>query len=86
MRIRGVGRRRLRRDGVAPRLDRQEVVMAVQVPFHPGASVPKTQDPVQHEPLDDILEEEGSSKTQRWIGWFCALLTAGLVYAVWRLL
>lgn len=60
--------------------------MAVQAPFHPGASVPKVQDPVQHEPLDDVLEEEGSSKAQRWIGWFCAVLTAGLVIAAWRLL
>lgn len=60
--------------------------MAVQASFHPDASIPKAQDPVQHDPLDDVLEDEGPSKTQRWIGWFCALLTAALVFAVWRLL
>ncbi|MCL4808684.1 MAG: hypothetical protein KJ062_12990 [Thermoanaerobaculia bacterium] len=60
--------------------------MAVQAPFHPGASVPKAQDPIQHEPLDDIFGEEGPSRTQRWIGWLCAILTAGLAWAVWRLL
>jgi hypothetical protein len=86
MSIRGVGRRRLGRDGVAPQLDRQEAIMAVQAPFHPGASISKPKEPVQHEPLDDVLDEEGSSKAQRWIGWICALLTAGFVYAVWRLL
>ena len=60
--------------------------MTVQATFHPGASVPKAQDSVQHDPLDDVLEDEGPSKTQRWIGWFCAVLTAGLVFAAWRLL
>ena len=59
--------------------------MAVQAPFHPDTSFPKRGDAAGHEPLDDVLEEEGSSKTQRLIGWVCGLLTVAALVAAWRL-
>lgn len=58
--------------------------MTVHAPFHPDAK-PRTEGR-PHEALDDVLEEESSSKTQRVIAWVCALLTAAAVYAAWRLL
>ena len=43
-------------------------------------------DGAEDEPLDDVLEEEGSSKSQRLIAWACALLTVAAAWAIWRLL
>lgn len=58
--------------------------MTVHAPVHPDAKAPG--EARVHEPLDDVLEEEGSSKSQRVIGWVCAVLTAAAAYALWRLL
>jgi len=52
--------------------------MAVQVPVHPDA--------IDHEPLDDVLEADTSSRTQRWIAWLCGILTLAAAIATWRLL
>ena len=51
--------------------------MTVHAPVHPERS---------HELLDDVIGEEGASRSQRVIGWLCALLTAALAVAAWRLL
>ena len=58
--------------------------MTVHAPVHPHAKPPAEGRP--HEVLDDVLEEESSSKSQRVIAWICALLTVAAVYAAWRLL
>ncbi|HPA51495.1 MAG TPA: hypothetical protein PLP50_07815 [Thermoanaerobaculia bacterium] len=38
-----------------------------------------------HELMDDVVGDEESSKTQRWIGWLCGLLTLAAAVALWRL-
>jgi len=58
--------------------------MTVHAPVHPDAKAHGDVRP--HEPLDDVLEEEGSSKSQRLIAWACALLTVAAAWAIWRLL
>jgi len=61
--------------------------MTVHAPVHPDASPgPRKGGGVPHELLDDVLEEEGSSKTQRFIAWLCVILTAAAAVAAWRLL
>jgi hypothetical protein len=60
--------------------------MAVHTPFHPDAPLRKGREPGVHEPLDDVIEEDGSSRVQRWVGWVCAVLTAAALIAAWRLL
>ena len=51
--------------------------MTVHAPVHPEH---------RHELLDDVVGEEGASRSQRVIGWLCAILTAALALAAWRLL
>jgi hypothetical protein len=58
--------------------------MTVHAPVHPDAKHPGEARP--HELLDDVVGEEGASRSQRVIGWLCALLTAALAVAAWRLL
>lgn len=61
--------------------------MAVHAPFHPDvASVRKPGEPERHELLDDVLDDEGSARTQRWIGWVCVILTVAAAVAALRLL
>jgi len=60
--------------------------MTVHAPVHPDASPGPRSGGRPHELLDDVLEEEGSSKTQRVIAWLCVVLTAAAAVAVWRLL
>ncbi|MFN7987212.1 MAG: hypothetical protein U0529_07045 [Thermoanaerobaculia bacterium] len=61
--------------------------MTVHAPFHPDAApMRKRGDPGHHELLDDVLEDERSARTQRWIGWLCGILTLAAAFAAWRLL
>jgi hypothetical protein len=61
--------------------------MPAHAPFHPDAApLPKRGDAVHRELLGDVLEEEGSSRTQRSIGWLCLILTVAAIVASWRLL
>ncbi len=61
--------------------------MTVHAPFHPEAAPARQhRDPVRHELLDDVLDDEGSARTQRWIGWVCGILTVAAAVAAWRLL
>jgi hypothetical protein len=61
--------------------------MTVHAPFHPDPT-PLTKRPAaeHHELLDDVLDDEGSARTQRVIGWVCGLLTAAAVVVAWRFL
>ena len=59
--------------------------MTVHAPVHPDAQGGRKA--ASHELLDDVIGgDEGSSRSQRVIGWVCALLTAAAAIAAWRLL
>lgn len=60
--------------------------MTADAPVHPDASMTKGSENASHELLDDVLDEEGSSKTQRVIAWVSGLLIAAAAIAAWRLL
>lgn len=60
--------------------------MTADVPVHPQVSpVTRGGDRAPHELLDDVVGDEESSRTQRWIGWVCGLLTLAAAVALWRL-
>lgn len=60
--------------------------MVGHVPVHPQVSaVVRGGDRAHHELLDDVVGDEESSKTQRWIAWLCGLLTLAAAVALWRL-
>ena len=61
--------------------------MTAHAPFHPDtAPMRKPRDLERHELLDDVLDDEGSARTQRWIGWVCGILTVAAAVAAWRFL
>ena len=60
--------------------------MTADAPVHPDASLPNGSEGAAHELLDDVLDEEGSSKTQRLLGWVSVVLVAVAAVAAWRLL
>ena len=59
--------------------------MTAHAPVHPDVPLPK-QEAAPHEVLDDVLDDEGSSKTQRFIGWVSGILVVAAAVAAWRLL
>lgn len=60
--------------------------MTAHVPVHPDVPLPKESQIAKHEILDDVLDEEGSSRTQRLIGWVSGVLVVAAAVAAWRLL
>ena len=61
--------------------------MTIHAPFHPDSAPLRHGRPAaHHELLDDVLEDDGSSRTQRWIGWICGVLTVAAAVAAWRFL